>query len=178
MAGSFIPTGIAHVARLEDKTLRDTRDGVDFLLNRLPGYKEDLPPRRNIFGEKIVLEGALGPDFVSPFYTNSVKSNPVAQEIVRLGLDLSMPKRKISGQDLNSRQFSEYVELAGKPATQAVRQMLMKWDQSGNRIPDGLRSEIIRKTFQHHRNVARAMMQARYPELIKAQAQDLLEGLK
>ena len=38
---------------------------------RLPGLSDNLPAKRNIWGEPIVNEAGVGPDFLSPFRTTN-----------------------------------------------------------------------------------------------------------
>ena len=119
-AGTIVPTGVAQINRtMVDPTLRDT-NGLDLwqtmvnqVKSRLPGYSDDLPPRTNMWGDPIVLGGGLGPDIVSPIYTSSEKASPIDEEILRLGMPVSMPRRNINGVELTAHEYHRYVELAG-----------------------------------------------------------------
>jgi hypothetical protein len=65
--------------------------------NRTPGWSESLPPRLNLWGEPIILDGALGPDMISPIYTSTAKHSPVDEEIVENDIRISMPPRHMFG---------------------------------------------------------------------------------
>lgn len=161
--GTTVPTGVAHIARTQDPVLRQARGLADTLKKRIPGMSDDLPAARNLFGEKIVLEGGLGPDIVSPIYTTSIKENPVAKEMVRLDMALSRPSRKIDGVELPSELYAQYVEMAGKPATAALKAIIAtpQWQS----MPDFKKQDMIRDTFLNFRRAARMTIIAQNPDL-------------
>jgi hypothetical protein len=65
--------------------------------SRTPGLSKDLPPRRNLWGEPILLGGGLGPDIISPIYTSIEKESPVDDEILRNRVSIGMPARFLYG---------------------------------------------------------------------------------
>jgi hypothetical protein len=65
LVGTLVPTGVAQYARNQDPYLREARSILDKLKERVPGYRETLPARRDVFGDPIKLEGSLGPDILS-----------------------------------------------------------------------------------------------------------------
>jgi hypothetical protein len=111
--GSWVPSGVAQVARVVDPVRRDTygptsrgeatpllREAKSMLREmraRTPGLSKDLPPRRNLWGDPILLEGGLGPDLISPIYTSTEKVSPVDDEIIRNKVSISMPPRFLYG---------------------------------------------------------------------------------
>lgn len=114
LLSSSVPTLFAQIARTNDPTLRHVEGMIDAFKNRLPEYREDLPPRRNLWGDPIVLEGGLGPDLMSPIYTSTVKDDPVSEEILRLGKPVSMPPRDLGGVELTPEQYDRFVTIAAK----------------------------------------------------------------
>jgi len=149
-AGGFIPFSSAFrsVERVMDPTVRMGFDqgAINNFLRRvqtgIPGYSEDLPPRRNIFGDIIVLEGGIGPDIMSPVYQSEVKDNPVAEEMVRQRALSGMPRANIRGVDLDPWQYDRYVQLtagidvAGKPTLYRKLDELMR-SPGYKRMSDG-----------------------------------------
>jgi hypothetical protein len=111
--GSFIPAGVAQLERVLDPTLRETfgptsrgepnaliREAKGMLREmrgRTPGYSKDLPPRRNLWGDPIVLEGGLGPDIISPVYESTEKKSPADDEILANRVSIAMPSRFLFG---------------------------------------------------------------------------------
>ena len=119
-AGTLVPTGLAQANRtFSDPILRDTK-GLDLwqsmvnqIHSRIPGYSDGLPPRTNVWGDPIVLGGGMGPDIVSPLYTSTGKASPADQELLRLGIPITMPQRQIKGVKLTAHEYHRYVVLAG-----------------------------------------------------------------
>jgi hypothetical protein len=112
MASTAIPAGVAGVARVTDPTVRLAFTLTEKMKSRLPGYSKDLPPRRNIFGDPIVLEGGLGPDIMSPFYMSTKKQNPIFDQIVENRVDIGMPSKTINGIDLSAVEYDRFVQLS------------------------------------------------------------------
>ena len=119
-AGTIVPTGLAQANRtFSDPILRDTK-GLDLwqsmvnqVHSRIPGYSDDLPPRTNVWGDPIVLGAGLGPDIVSPISISKGEPSPTDQELLRLGVPVTMPQRQINGVKLTAHEYHRYVVLAG-----------------------------------------------------------------
>lgn len=121
LAGSLVPAAAAQFNRsFMDNTLRDTRGWLDEIKGRTPGLSKDLPPRRNLWGEPIALEGSLGPDILSPVYVSGKKESPASEELLRLGLYLDKPQRVQSlrgvAVELSPQEYDRLQELAGNEA--------------------------------------------------------------
>ena len=159
-AGTAVPSIVAQIARVNDPVLRDVQSIVDKWCSRIPGCSETLPPRRNIWGEVIVLGGGLGPDIISPIYTNSVKKDPIADEMLRLGVSQSMPSRQIGGVKLTPEEYDEYSQIAGELAKKELTKEL-KRDRykKASEGPDGRKALEIKKIFTRTREEARERMQ-------------------
>lgn len=96
-ARSTVPAGVRAVERIKDPTLQETRTLLDQIRSGVPGWSETLPPRRNLFGEPIVLEGGLGPDLLSPIRLSMKKDDPVIQELVRAKIPISDTPKIVFG---------------------------------------------------------------------------------
>lgn len=164
--GTAVPTGVAQVARIEDPILRDARTITDTLKARLPGYSDDLPARRNLWGEPIILEGGFGPDLISPVYSSTAKPDKVSQEMFDLEMPTRLPQRTIDRVELSPRLYSEFVERAGKPAKEVLDVIVNspKWDG----LPSGAKRDIIDQTITKFRSAARDLMIIEHPELFGA----------
>jgi hypothetical protein len=164
-AGSVVPAIVNQANQINDPVLRDARTMLDTIKSRLPYFSQSLPPRRNIFGEEIVREGALGPDILSTVFMSTDKENLIAKEMVRLDYFPSMPTRNINGHPLSPEQYDKYTELAGKGAVKLLerRVALPAW---GKRQDDA-NIKAIRDAYEDARERARAEMKRLYPELRK-----------
>lgn len=174
LAGSVVPSGVAQLERTLNPELNATQGILEKIQSRIPGYSDDLPPRRNIFGEPIVLSGGLGPDIMSPIYTSSVEDNPVADEIVAQQALIRMPLKNIQGVELDTRQYDEYIRLyAGEnnrfvqmPLKRKLAELFRTSQYQGATLgQEGGRSVLIRATFEAYRDSAKAAMIENHPEL-------------
>lgn len=175
MAGSVIPSGVAAVERTLSPELEATYGIIDKLKSRIPGFSDDLPPRRNIFGEPIVLSGGLGPDIMSPIYTSKEKNDPVADEIVAQQTLLRMPRNNINGVDLSPQQYDRYIQLYSGKDNRFVQDISLKDKLSETfRTPqyikatdgqEGSKSLVIKTIFQAYRDTAKAQMLEEFPDL-------------
>ncbi len=177
LAASTVPAIVAAEARRQDPTLRAANTLVEQFKRRLPGYSKDLPPRRNMFGEPIVLEGGLGPDFMSPFYQSSKKYNDVATQMSMNEMATAMPGKTIDGVELTTIQQDRYIMLSagldeyseplpGGSLHQRLSQVI-KTPQYKNATvgPNGRQAEIISGYINDYRSRARKMMVQEFPEL-------------
>lgn len=130
MLASTVPAVVNAVRKEEDPLVREVWTFVDALRNRIPGLSKDLPPKRNVFGEPISVVGGLGPDIVSPFRTTEASTDPLAQELARLNIDLRQPPKTLpvaSGAkaiDLTPEQYDKLVETAGVLFKQSMESLL------------------------------------------------------
>ena len=177
LGSTVVPAIVYGEARRQDPTLRVANTLGEQLRRRLPGYSKDLPPRRNMFGEPIVLEGGLGPDFMSPFYQSGKKYNDVATQMSMNEMATTMPGRTIDGVELTTIQQDRYIMLSagldkdGKPMPggslhQRLSQ-LIKTPQYKNATvgQDGMQAQMITTVINDFRSRARKMMPQEFPEL-------------
>lgn len=162
-----IPTGVAQVARVQDPVLRETRTVMDRFRSRIPGYSKDLPPRRNIWGEPIVLSGGLGPDIISPFYTSTKKDDPVSEELLDQRVPITMPERSVRGVELSPEQYDRLIILTGKeplsPGAPTMKDALREviGSEEYRRLsdgPDGGKAYMIQKITSGYKAAARAKL--------------------
>jgi hypothetical protein len=181
MAGTVVPAAAATVERVVDPTLREVDSVVQSIRSRVPGYSDELPPRRNIWGEPIVLQGGLGPDIMSPIYTTEADAGtPIDAEIVEHQVPIRMPARAMEGVDLTQQEYDALVRLAGNelkdPSTGLGARETLDAIVSGNHAlsdayanatggPDGGKALIIRQTVNAFREMARHQIQQDFPEL-------------
>ncbi len=95
LVASFTPATslMGQIERTLDPTLSEVNSVRDRIWSRTPTLSKNLFPRRNIWGDPIILEGGLGWDFVSPVYTSRAKNDPVADEIVKQESGVTMHRR-------------------------------------------------------------------------------------
>ena len=135
-------TAEGQVARFNDPVMREVNSIMDAFKAKIPGLSDSLPPRRNLWGEAIYLEGGLGPDLISPIYTTTKKLDPVSEELVRLNVPIGMPTKNIEGVPLTGStgpwEYDAYVVLSGgKPI---IGDMTLK-----ERLADMMASDLYKR---------------------------------
>lgn len=186
--GSLMPYSsfIRGIAQGVDPIMRDTKtvirgddgkaDGVaTFLQNMInkaragiPGMSDDLPARRDIFGEEIDRSSGLGLayDFASPIASRIDENDPVIKVIVDNRISISSPKRVIGGVELTAEQYSEYSRLSGQPLKEHLDKLVSSSGfQRLSNGPDGMKAEIIKDAVYTFRERAKGRMMREYPEL-------------
>lgn len=159
-------SALGQTARYTDPVMHDVQSIMDAFKAKVPGWSKELPPRRNLWGEPIVLQGGFGPDLISPLYTSKVQDDPVSAEIVRLELPLSMPSRQIDGIHLMPKEYDVYAELAGKNLKARLTK-LMDSDlyKRGSDGPDGGKAVLIRQAVSEQRDRAKQEMLKQFDDL-------------
>lgn len=175
MAGSMVPSSIANIERVMSPEMSATYSMLDKIKSRIPGYSDTLPPRRNIFGEPVVLEGGIGPDIMSPIYTSTAKDDPIADELVKQQSSISMPRRVVNGVELDPQQYDKYILLysgqdnkgmKGVPLKKKLKE-LFATPQYKNATdgPEGGKSLLIQSVFTAYRDTAKAQLISEDPRL-------------
>jgi len=89
-------------------------------MNRLKisvGMGEDMPPKRDVWGNPRMFKETLGlPNFISPIEASVSNNDPVNKMIAESGMVLTTVPKQIQGIKLSNVQQSEFEELAGKEA--------------------------------------------------------------
>ena len=120
MGATFTPATslVSQIERYMDPTIREAYTMIEMIQSRTPAWSEDLPPRRDLWGEPIVLQGGMGWDFVSPIYTSLIKNDPVAIEMADQEMGFTKPSKKIGqgkfATEMTNWEYDEYVQLVGK----------------------------------------------------------------
>jgi len=175
LAGSIVPAGVAQIERTLDPTLRATESILDEVKSRIPGLSATLPPRRNLWGEPIILGGGLGPDMISPVYTKDITPHPVDDELLRNRVKISMPAKQVDGVRLTPEEYDRYVSLAGNeltlPATglglkDTLEQLINSPEyQQMSDGPDGTKALMVRKYITMFRQLAKRRLIEEFPDL-------------
>ena len=168
LAGSMVPASVANLERVMSPEMSATYGYIDKIKSRIPGFSEGLPPRRNIFGEPVVLEGGIGPDIMSPIYTSTDKKDLVADEIVRQQTALSMPRRVVNNVELSPQQYDRYILLysgedlkgtRGKKLKDALKEIFASSQyKRASDGPEGGKSLMIQSVFTSYRDAAKAQL--------------------
>ncbi len=163
--GTLVPTGVAQVARTRDPYLREARGIVDTWKSRIPGLRETLPIRHNLFGQGVRLEGGLGPDIVSPIYTRLAKQDPIASELERLDVTPAVAQRNFQGAELSGEEYQSLVKFQGGIVQQALRRLMSS--AAYQRMPTYHQRRMVELTITRARSAARIRWVLAHPEVLR-----------
>lgn len=162
-----------------DPVWRDVQSMSDAVYARTPGYSQLLPPRTNIWGEDILLQGGLGPDIISPIYKYNTPDTPIDNWIWENKVGIKMPRRTQEDVQLSNVEYYRFNKLAGNEAKDpstgmglydslnaiiAGRHPLSAQWQNGTDGPEGSRAMMVKDMINNFRNLAKFQLKAENPE--------------
>lgn len=124
LASFLIPNAIGGTARTLDPVARKAEGLTEELQSRIPGLRDDLLPKRDVWGRPIVNEGGLGPDFLSPIWVSKQLNDPVNHELMQLDYAPGVPGKKVGSRELTPEEHDRYLELAGKGSHAALTELV------------------------------------------------------
>jgi hypothetical protein len=176
MAGTVVPNVIGQAARAGDPVQREVRSILDAIKSRIPGQRETLLPRRNIWGEPIVFGETLGPDYGSPIWTSVASDDPVTQAMVSLGMTPSRPERNIKNVELTPQQYDDYSRISGRYMKTRL-DALVAMPQFPT-MPDDVKRKLITKVITQSRDAARTAIMLQNPSIVESAVEDKLRVLR
>lgn len=154
LAGSLVPGIVGQTAQLTDPYQREVYSMLDAIQNRIPIARENLPPRRDPYGQPVeTKERLLGFDAVT---LSRESSDKVRTEAARLGVGASkapgfieLPAgkdRKLGKLELTPEQRDVFADKAGTAAYDILNTLVNSpsWDQ----MPDMLQKNLMERVFQ------------------------------
>jgi hypothetical protein len=158
---SFIPTASYYARKGDDPLIRDSQSLLDSIYNRIPGQSQKLPARRNVFGETIEYSEGYAPDILgkagktfSPIYTSKATDDVVFNELVRLNITPSTPRRSIGGVKLTSKQYEGLMSEMLSLKTKQKLEQLIKSD-GWKKLTDQSKTDYINSIIRKDQKMAR-----------------------
>lgn len=191
-ASSYVAPIFQQVAG--DPNLREARTVMDAVLRKLPGYSEDMAPKRNAIGEIVHADDPRW----SPYPTTVRNGDTVNEGLAALNLPIPKVSRKLGGLDLTGYQndqgqdaYDRYQQLVGETKVNGrdVRDSLDKlfnsdWykqqfaqDTANNRQPTVTDESVaaVHKVLRDYHSAATQQLLREFPE-IKQQSKALTEA--
>jgi hypothetical protein len=165
LAESVVPTGLAQLARNQDTFLREARGILDAIKSRIPGQREALPLKRDVFGEPIELEGAAGPDLLSPFYKSQAKQDRAIGEMIRLKVAPGKLRRTIRDVELSAPEYDAYTMNVGRRTKQVLDALVASGGWRA--LSDDQRRELMEDGIRRARDLGRAETFVQNPGLAR-----------
>jgi hypothetical protein len=189
-AGSAIPAFSGAVAKATDPYQREVYSMLDEFKSKIPGLSNTLPPRRNLWGDPIPSGHDPITNFISPVKMADVKHTPIDDEILKQGMNITMPDRmQTFGNGSNSvpvdmskypAAYSRLLQLAGHelqhPAWNMGLKDLLNGIVSGNHPlsaiynlksdgPEGGKEVMVRDLISQYRDLAKKQLLQEYPAI-------------
>jgi DNA-binding phage protein/F0F1-type ATP synthase delta subunit len=182
-ASTVVPTGVYYLRKGEDPLVRDAVTMADSISNRIPGKSDELPFKRNVFGEPIEYSKNYSPEFLgkfgktfSPIQTSKEKQDVVFDEMNRLDITPNRPHRKIGGVDLNPVQYQGMLGEMLNLKTKQKLEFLIQSPVYKNAL-DSEKIDLIKEIIRQDQSVAREQTQIKYPQILTDQMLKQIEEL-
>jgi len=152
---SFGPysVGSGQIAAFNDPYLREVRSVMDGIKYRIPGMRETLLPKRDIFGQP-----QYNPAYHSILRMSPVASDPVTLELDRLGIYPATLPNRIGGIQLTPELYDEYQAKAGAYARAAVEGYIQH--PGWHNLPQFIQEQTLRAQITAAHKRAAAQIQA------------------
>ncbi len=182
-ASTVVPTGVYYLRKGEDPLVRDAVSMADSISNRIPGKSNELPFKRNVFGEPIEYSKNYSPEFLgkfgktfSPIQMSEEKQDIVFDEMNRLDITPNRPNRKIGSVDLNPVQYQGMLgEMLGF-GTKKKLEFLIQNPAYKNAL-DSEKIDLIKEIIREDQSAARIKTQIKYPQILTDEMLKQMEEL-
>jgi len=186
LASSLVPSIIGQTAADLDPLLREIHGVRDAMIARIPGQREGLMPKRDLFGQPIAAPERLW--WGSPFTTSALSTDKVRTEASRLGfatpdipknIDV-LPGKAFGNLDkvqLTPEQRDVFAMQSGQLAYQILTGIVNGpgWD----RQPAMIQRQTYEKVFKKSRDVAQMqMLSGEDPAVLQQAIEKVQRGLQ
>ena len=165
LAGTVVPSVVAQRARTDDEFQREARTVLDVIKSRVPGFRETLNVKRDIWGEPIKSNESLGPDAVSPLAMSKLTNDPATKALIDAEVFPAKLDRKIRGVELTEQQYDDYSRVAGRMAKMRVDAVVA--NQGFHAAPLEIRQQMLTRLITGSREAARSMIMMQNPDIIR-----------
>lgn len=162
---SYVPNFVPTIAWAQDPEMREVSNMIDAFKSRTPFLKETLLPKRDVWGEPIAKQGALGPDVLSPIFQSKISTDPVDQRLAALKKFPGRVNDRINGVKLNEQQYNDYQRIAGRLSKARLSDIISR--PRFPTLPEFAQVNIINEVINDSREEARGEMMKMYPEIIE-----------
>jgi hypothetical protein len=177
MATAFIPYSAfrRQINQIQDPYMREAWTLVDKIKTQsgIPGYSEEAPPRRDIFGQprKYSAGDLIGP--MSPMPTSTENPDPLLRELTDImtqtrEVPITMPSKSVEGMRLTADEYDNLVRLSRLEPIVRGRTFAEELDRTINssaydRATPTFRAELLKDLQERFDSVAKAHLERDNP---------------
>ncbi len=181
MAGSVVPNVIGQPTAMSDPYVREVNSVLEAIRARIPGLREDLMAKPDVFGAPIQTKTRLGG--ISPVTETTVSKDKVRLEASRLGVSATpAPKRihigrgtgKLGEVEITPEQRNKFTEASGQMAHAVLEPIVNAptWEA----LPQPVQQKIFQRAFRIARQ--RAAISVFTPEQRAGLAESIAEDVQ
>lgn len=184
-AASWVPGIVGqHTANL-DPYVREVNSVIEAVQARIPGYREDLLPKLDAYGQPIETKERLA--YMLPVTETQVSPDKVRMETERLGISIAPPPKRLQvgrgtgkfGEvELSPEQRHDYTRVSGEFAHNLLSQVVHQpsWDV----MPDIIKRKVYQRVFvaAHRMGAMAALPPEQRAGILFEAAQQLQEALQ
>lgn len=188
-AASYVPN-ILNAAD-PDPYMREVRDIVDAMSNKVPGLSSTLPPSRDLLGEKMMTPMGYPWSAINPFTIKNTEGDPVKVELARLasnddGAPFTLPSKRVGTLDLTTvknkdgvsawdrqQELLGDIRIGGKSLHDRLEHTIASEPYQNAADGNGefkhsRKVDMIHRDIEHYRDIAQQKMLKEFPDLHKA----------
>jgi hypothetical protein len=163
-SGTLVPTGLAQISDVNDPILRRVDGIMDKVRSRIPGLREQLPPRFGMFDKPITRENT-GYLAFSPVYVSTIVHDPLVTEMVRHSVGFGKLNQQWGGVELTVQQHQDLQRTVGAVAHR-YGTLLVQSRQYQDLSPyPWAQRKALKRALGRFRSAGRAQFLAMMPEL-------------
>lgn len=137
----IVPSFLSDMAKATDDKERKTEKGVESIKAKIPGLRQTLPEKRNIFGEELLTESAMS-TLLFGSRVKTDKENEIVSEINRLSMAVDKGISFTDWDKSSSNNLSKFKEKVGQE----------KYDEAkikyGQELKQNIEKEISKNSYK------------------------------
>jgi hypothetical protein len=147
VTGAVVPAVVAATARTLDPVERERVGALEAIQEAIPGLRQRLPARTDVLGQEIRRGGIA---LLTP-RLSQIRQDPLAAELVRLGLTLPMPAKTVVQQGKKVERTREEIRQLRTERGRRYRERLTQLVESGpyQNLSDDQKRAVLQRHIRY-----------------------------
>lgn len=124
LSSGFVPQVLTTPTTIVDPYLRRPSNVMEAWERKMPGLSKNVPPVRNVWGEKAMEGGGFFVRAFSPIKQSTAKDDAVDKELKSIGYEAGFPDKEILNFKLDAKHYDIYQRTTGKKAKEMLNQIV------------------------------------------------------